>query len=353
MWLIPSQIRASCPCLQGAEGLTSESGSPGPEPELFVTVSGTPTLRPFSWRGWRSRPWSRRLFGAATSDSSTGDRFAEWWTESLRARHASRTQSQDGRKGTTTTDPTETETAPSRRCSESSGKSGLAGAFSRMSLHGSQEDIFSQSGSDYSTWVTNARNRSFCLRQILAQRINGSGSGSWPTPDVSMLKHDRYADDGKVMVQHQHPDRGTNLARAARVILKTPNVPNGGRGTSHAQRIGGTLYHNGKKVQEVLESQARQWSTPTARDYKDGAEPSENVPTNGLLGRQAPRMMLDGDTSSNDGRSTRRRLNPIFVQWLMGWPIGWTRATTSYGASETEWCRWWQRSRSMFLRLTS
>jgi hypothetical protein len=127
------------------------------------------------------------------------------------------------------------------------------------------------------------------------------------------------------------------------------------------------------------------WATPTSRDHKDGANPSENVATNSLLGRQAPRSGIAGPPSSPDGRSLPRlwqtpsdptftkrrqvgqtertelllpaeapammamwqtprtgahgtpgegkghggqpkgmRLNPLFVEWLMGLPLGWT-----------------------------
>jgi DNA (cytosine-5)-methyltransferase 1 len=71
----------------------------------------------------------------------------------------------------------------------------------------------------------------------------------------------------------------------------------------------------------------------------------------------------DGDAwggCSNGTRGSRRRytikkeiseqrlkrfLNPRFVEWLMGFPLGWTNGrsslgTTSAGASEMEWCRW-------------
>ena len=70
----------------------------------------------------------------------------------------------------------------------------------------------------------------------------------------------------------------------------------------------------------LLPGQAEQWATPTGRDHKDGANPSENVATNSLLGRQAPRTPMPGQESSQQ----TRRLNPRFVEMLMGWEIGWT-----------------------------
>lgn len=73
-----------------------------------------------------------------------------------------------------------------------------------------------------------------------------------------------------------------------------------------------------------------QWLTPTARDYLDGANPTMKVGTNGLLGRQAPRISVDGKPSyATDPNSPRRWLNPLFVEWLMGWPEGWVDVRSS------------------------
>jgi len=66
----------------------------------------------------------------------------------------------------------------------------------------------------------------------------------------------------------------------------------------------------------TLTTWAKNWASPTQNDWKETGL-TENVPTNGYLGRQAPRTLLAGDDSP-------RRLNPRFVEWLMGFPIGWT-----------------------------
>ena len=60
------------------------------------------------------------------------------------------------------------------------------------------------------------------------------------------------------------------------------------------------------------------WPTPMARDHKDG-DATADVPTNGHLGRAAPR-----DPTSHPGQ-----LNPDWVEMLMGFPIGWTASELS------------------------
>lgn len=58
--------------------------------------------------------------------------------------------------------------------------------------------------------------------------------------------------------------------------------------------------HRGKA--DTLHSQIKDWMTPTTRDWKDGACADSDVPTNGLLGRQAVRTWPTPDAAvSNDG----------------------------------------------------
>jgi hypothetical protein len=56
-----------------------------------------------------------------------------------------------------------------------------------------------------------------------------------------------------------------------------------------------------------LATQVAQFPTPTRRDYKSGtgAQPRE--------GHSPPLSNAIGGT-----------LNPMWVEWLMGWPLGWT-----------------------------
>jgi DNA (cytosine-5)-methyltransferase 1 len=69
------------------------------------------------------------------------------------------------------------------------------------------------------------------------------------------------------------------------------------------------------------------WGTPTSRDWKDGACGNANVPVNGLLSRQAVRWKIHKSsrrarvtTGPQSPNTSGPRLNPVFVNWLMGWP---------------------------------
>ena len=71
---------------------TSDSPSPSPDIELWAISNGKPTPRPFSWRGWKTRPWIRLRSGTMLP-SSTAALGAARWTSSLRAIRASRSPS--------------------------------------------------------------------------------------------------------------------------------------------------------------------------------------------------------------------------------------------------------------------
>jgi DNA (cytosine-5)-methyltransferase 1 len=90
-------------------------------------------------------------------------------------------------------------------------------------------------------------------------------------------------------------------------------------------------------VRPSLETMGKLWNTPTSRDGKDGACQDANVPTNGLLGRQAVRYGLPVQATPTDGKPTSKNtpieappyLNPRFVSALMGIPVGWTELDSS------------------------
>ncbi len=64
----------------------------------------------------------------------------------------------------------------------------------------------------------------------------------------------------------------------------------------------------------------------------------------------APATETDGPSlPETDQTSSRPSLNPAFVEWLMGWPPGWT----SFGCSETAFSHFKADMRSALSRLTS
>jgi len=377
-----------------------DSGSPSETPTApWVTLSGKPSQRPFSWRGWRTRRWIERLYGTMLRPSMA-QRGAESWISSLRDTRANRSASQDSgaeQETSGTSGPTSLASSASAnpyKCSwrTSADTSGLA---------------FGKLQRSYEEWATTLRR--VCLRRRrLVRRTEESDYLRWPASCATdwknsmplhriggrLLAHEarlwpsvRVGVHGEPSAGARHPriqdwvtpqqhdgmagptpprrvgrygtkHGGRDLVDQAQTWL-TPNVPNGGRSVPEATVLAKGQTKTGKRT-VGLESQTRVWATPTQRDWKDGGDPSVNVPTNSLLGRRAPRSMTNGPESSPIGRIcsqpsaskkqngpdsgyqlgsrlVARRLNPLFVEWLMGLPIGWTDSAPVATASFQSW----------------
>jgi len=67
------------------------------------------------------------------------------------------------------------------------------------------------------------------------------------------------------------------------------------------------------------------WPTPRARDWKDtpGMATTATNPDGSIRDRtdQLARAVYHRET---DSTATTGRLNPTWVEWLMGFPLGWT-----------------------------
>ena len=117
----------------------------------------------------------------------------------------------------------------------------------------------------------------------------------------------------------------------------TPTVPNGGRVNPVGTSLTG-MTPDGRKKQVGLEEIAKSWPTPAARDYRtpNSAESQDERNAGSERGQQLQNFVEHclpsplaqaipaGSTSLPARRASRRRLNPVFVEWLMGWPPMWT-----------------------------
>lgn len=283
VWLVPGALRSALEL----EGSSLVSNSECPDTAVWVTSSGKPTLRPFSWRGWKTRPWKQLLCGAAVSRTSTGFRGLERWISSLLGSPASPFPKRaDGGACPTPAGsfPTSSESFAMRECGSSSSRT--CGASP-----GAVQTTFS------GPWPISGLMRSgtCSARPTWARPTAGSGGSA-------------------------SPSEGTAWA--------TP--------TAHTQR---TRHKQGGLPWAEL------WTTPGANDWKGSSRPGQR---RGQLDEQvvhrfplAPTISMRGADSSTTS-PTSLRLNPRFVDWLMGWLPGWTACAPL----ETGSCRWWRRLQS-------
>jgi hypothetical protein len=140
------------------------------------------------------------------------------------------------------------------------------------------------------------------------------------TPSVSNSQGNEYTRDGGKPGQ----ERLTLSGQAQQ--WPTPRATDGTKGGPNQA---------GSKGDLMLPSAAAQWPTPASRDYRTPNSQESQQSRNHKGGEQLPNFVehhfshpvhstLDGRELSPTGRTLRRRLNPAFGCWLMGWPIWWT-----------------------------
>ena len=188
-----------------------------------------------------------------------------------------------------------------------------------------------ESDETWSEWVT-AWRRASSLRKKSALRIAGKDSLSWATPDTAP---DAANAGANVKC------RPASLGKQAR-LWQTPQQPKGG----------GTGRSGVRKDEPLLDGQARTWPTPREGDPEGS----------GAIGSLSHRHMLKKrylcaasltfshpaqQNSASGGKSSQppRRLNPLFVAWLMGFPKQWFIAPMPCELSEMRSYRFRQRGR--------
>lgn len=94
------------------------------------------------------------------------------------------------------------------------------------------------------------------------------------------------------------------------------------------------------------------WATPNATIANDGETPETWRARQQILKAKGYNGNGAGVPLSiqvqEQGR-VKAKLNPLFVEWLMGFPLGWT----DFAPVGTEWYRWKRRMRSLLFEIVS
>jgi len=116
--------------------------------------------------------------------------------------------------------------------------------------------------------------------------------GLWPTPTADKDRTTNYNQGGM------------SLGYAARQ-WPTPTVKGNYNKASYAGKSG-----------DGLATAVQKWPTPTARDHKDSGNQEK-------LAKHAHKKRLGCSVAASNPQG-HGSLNPNWVEWLMGFPIGWT-----------------------------
>lgn len=142
----------------------------------------------------------------------------------------------------------------------------------------------------------------------------------WPTPDLQDTHHGTRGASPERIAKRQAGGRQLSMEETVS-IWQTP-------ATDSFRSRGGD-----RQDEQGLDQQARMFPTPGARDYRTpnarsyqdrGGVKVEQLPNFVAHSLPAP-ATPDGPPSSKPIQTSRRRLNPRFVEWLMGFPAGWSK----------------------------
>lgn len=329
MWLYVPNTSTSSPSAPEAVGLISESDWRFPALAASAWWRGKPSPS----RTWYQR-WNRvsfiRLLCGAMCDPSTAAAGVDAWTASLAASRASRT-ALPGKSA---------EASMSATCGATPGASSsslVRGGLSSKTSAGCSRRGLTKSlepsgyGETFASLVS--RLRSDCSRRrksARAMNASASSSSAWLTPSAN--EDAAGTVDGKMqrMLTHQ--------AKETSDLWSTPRSSDGEKGGPNQAFGAGGI---------PLPAQTAQWPTPTSLSFGDSHQPGNSRSYNETMRLasflQAQEKSQVGASSSNE----RRSLNPLFVEWLMGWPPGWTLlAWTDFACSAMELSRYRQRMRS-------
>lgn len=312
--------------------LGSSSPSDSTEYEPWLVLSGTATRRPYSWRGWKNRPWIRLLYGT-TLRPSMAQRGVDVLTSSLRDSHASLGPLPVSERELTTI------AGSGRRSSGSSVTWDRASSSWRTSpgstLPGLPVEDFRTSSRVLPT-SGSMRNGVCSQRPTLVPPTSATASGSWPTPTTK---------DTNLVWSPVHESHGMELRRAVghfhERMWQTPT-------TTEAE--GNGMRSGSRSGEPKLQGQAKMWPTPRASMNENRTTkpaPSHGVSHGSTLAGEASRHAPTTATDGPDG-SPRADLNPPFVAALMGVPWGWLTPST---LEATDWCHWQQHMPSLNLQL--
>ncbi len=330
-----------------------------------------------SWiRAWKRKPWMTRLFGRIY-EPSTAARGVATFISSLADSPASPGQSPErvleqtilDTYGLTSSELSKRLAVPSHVSSRTS-----PGLFPTEDMPPSNE-----------TWRDLTTRWKRCRSRLLtlAQAIAGSDCSSWPTVQASDCLGEmhqsekaqaagwapRLQDAARAAMWHTmhgfgnfdktgKPGGGCELGQQAAMwqTAISPDSPKTRRQVGGTEREpllpaqaetwptpasvdGEKQSGSRRKGDRTLPSEARAWPTPNVPSGGRAVPPDATYPTNCTaydstgkkvqvdLNNAASRFSPPAPATSTDGGESspsRRRLNPLFVEWLMGFPSGWS-----------------------------
>lgn len=364
MWILPKQLISAFAPVMGES--TSDCGELSQICGQSLMQRSKPSRASFFSREWKAGRLMRLQSGAISSPSR-GQRFLDAWTSSLAVIPANPSAAQENDSEPTTSD---TSGQPSQMefgfCDQESASLRTSRDTSALGCEKSLQN--------WKDSVT-ARRGEYSARLKLARLTRESGCSSWPTATTRDWKGCGNAvprKDGKhrldtleavVMFGPAAPENPSTHG-SRQESWPTPDATNANDGVpwerfhqrmmerrervKQAVEEGKTKQGSGRSPNLAASVQNPQWATPNTRDWKDNGttQPPSIGETRGFsLGQQMVTTATPG------------KLNPRWVETLMGLPIGWVMAScaspvtielTSCASLETESSQPSQKEQQLF-----
>ena len=348
MWILPKQLHTSAYVPDTKEsGLDLEAFCQTCEKSL--TWRGKDSLSRTWLQRWKRESWMQHLSSRTLKPSLT-ESFVDAWTSSLedsRVSHSQLLESVKLLKTPDTSSPTSQTESESANLELFSLKTYKESSVARQPT---ENQFSSMSSEHWKDWVIEQR-QEYSQRKKSAHLISESGSTSWPTATVFDTTGGSYPTE----------------------------MVDGVYRSKHSQEPNSPWY--GAKLKDAVETHEQNWPTASARDWKDtagmskerdgkalgrvdqlpravyhhdGLQDQANPNTNGKSQESWPtprankvhpeiteknrehlanrkKANLEEDIAGHCGKATGK-LNPNWVEHLMGLPAGWT----DLGSWETE-----------------
>lgn len=319
--------------IPGTAASNSDSSLPLQGIERSVTWRGNCPSRRVLLNLWNKKSWMKRLSGL-TLEPSTANRGVEKWISSLPDSRVSRSHLPGNDLASKIPDGNG---LPSGVLLMKFDRDSCSWKTVQQSL-----PIPTLSGSSperYPQWATGGCTGFYQVKTQMPARKVPDG-GFWARPSVCG-NHNRKGCS---------PNSGDGLSTQAKdFVLRRLEWPR-----PRASDINGIGFHGqgGMDLRtaavEFVTRRKKSWPRPAARDWKSG---QASLKTSQRNSRPLNEVAIDfslqrvKEKTKNGIVSLRKtlRLNPRFVEWLMGLPIGWTE----FGCSVTESYQSWLRSHSV------
>lgn len=186
--------------------------------------------------------------------------------------------------------------------------------------------------------------------RLSARGTGGNGSCLWATPNT--MDHLPQRSQEALRRQAEGARKGRSLPANLREqvdpeTMRAWKEPEIWRTPVAADAASRAFYHN-SRGEPNLSGQARLWPTPTAQDHKrrgpnsrqqglpekvretmyptptTGAGPCGGTGSHNQLKKLAKEGLITEEERRSASQGNGGQLNPDWVEWLMGFPIGWT-----------------------------